>query len=191
MPGKSEIMRAVQDGLNSLKVDKSWTDVDWTPAVKTKLCKIGQEFGCKVGARADEVDEADRDYGEWLYDVTWLEYERERDGLKWPATALIEALLVAECEWGRGKNLEYIVEDFEKLLLARADVRLMIFDGNHKPGSKEIAERLAGKVREFKSSRAEDTWLLAAWEGGNDDWSFRYFTIEMNAAIPFPPPSGS
>ena len=163
MPGKFEIMRAVQDGLNSLRVDKSWTDVDWTPAVKTKLCKIGQDrFGCKVG---------------------------ERNGLEWPATALIEAPLVAECEWGRGKNLEYIVEDFEKLLLARADVRLMIFDGNHKPGSKEIAERLAGKVREFNGSRAEDAWLLAAWEGSNDDWRFRYFTIEMNAAIPFLPPS--
>ena len=191
MPGKFEIMRAVREGLNGLEIDKPAGYTEWNKAVKTKLCKIGQKFGCKVGARADEVDEADRDYGEWLYDVTWLEYERERDGLKWPAMALIEALLVAECEWGRGKNLEYIVEDFEKLLLARADIRLMIFDGNHKPGSKEIAERLAGKVREFKSSRAEDTWLLAAWEGSNDDWSFKYFTIEMNAAIPFPPSSGS
>ena len=95
------------------------------------------DSAAKSGAR--DVDEADRDYGEWLYDVTWLKYERQRDGLEWPATALIEAPLVAECEWGRGKNLEYIVEDFEKLLLARADVRLMIFDGNHKPGSKEIA----------------------------------------------------
>ena len=186
MPGKYEIMCAVREGLNGLEVG---TDKEWTPAVKTKLCKIGQKFGYKVGARADEVDEADRDYGEWLYDVTWLEYERERDGLKWPATALIEAPLGAECEWGRGKNLEYIVEDFEKLLLARADIRLMIFDGNHKPGSKEIAERLAGKILEFNGSRAEDAWLLAAWEGSNDDWSFRYFAIEMNAAIPFLPPS--
>ena len=37
----------------------------------------------------------------------------------------------------------------------------MIFDGNYKPGSKEIAERLAGKVREFNGARAEDAWLLA------------------------------
>ena len=49
--------------------------------------------------------------------------------------------------------------------------------GGNNPGSKEIAERLAGKVREFNGSRAEDAWLLAAWEGSNDDWSFRYFTI--------------
>ena len=93
---------------------------------------------------------------------------------------MIDAHLVAECEWG---DFEAIVEDFEKLLLARAGVCLMIFDGNYKPGSKGIAERLAGRVREFNGSRAEDAWLLAAWEKRNDGWWFRYFTIEMNAAI--------
>ena len=66
---------------------------------------------------------------------------------------MIDAHLVAECEWG---DFEAIVEDFEKLLLARTGVRLMIFDGRYKPGSKEIAERLARRVREFNGSRAED-----------------------------------
>ena len=184
MPGKFEIMRAVRDGLNSLKVAEDKNDAWWSTTVKTELCRIGRKFGCKVGAKANEVDEADRDYGEWLYDVTWLEYER--DSLRsWPATALIDAHLVAECEWG---NFECICEDFEKLLLARTRVRLMIFDSDRAGGSKETAERLAGKIREFNGSHAEDAWLLASWE--NDDWSFRYFTIEMNAAIPFPPPSG-
>ena len=79
--------------------------------------------------------------------------------------------------------------DFEKLLLARTGFRLMIFTGSNQAKSEEIAELLVRKVREFKGSRAEDAWLLAAWEGSNDDWWFRYFTIEMNAAIPFLPPS--
>ena len=189
MPGKFEIMRAVQDGLDNLEIDDPRGDTEWTKAVKTKLCKIGREFGCKVGAKKNEVEKAYRDFGEWLYDVTWLEYEREcGDGFKWPSTALIEAHLVAECEWGRGKNFEFIIEDFEKLLLPRAGFRLMIFTGFNQTKSEEIAERLARKVREFKGSRAKDAWLLAAWEGSNDGWWFRYFTIEMNAAIPFPPP---
>ena len=51
----------------------------WTKAVKTKLCEIGRSrFGCRVYARTNEVDEAYRDGGEWLYDVTWLEYEKSR-----------------------------------------------------------------------------------------------------------------
>ena len=180
MPGKFEIMRAVRDGLDKLEIDNPEDNAAWFPVIATKLCKIGREFGCKVGARG--VDKADRDYGEWLYDVTWLEYERERDGLKWPATALIEAHLVAECEWG---NCEKIVYDFEKLLLARAGVRLMIFTGTNQSNSEKIAGQLARRVREFKGFRAEDAWLLAAWETSNDDWWFRYFTIEMSAAIPF------
>ena len=67
----------------------------------------------------------------------------------------------------------------------------MIFNGFTESRSKEIAERLAERVREFNGSRAEDAWLLAAWEKSDDDWWFRCFTIEMNAAIPFPLPSGS
>ena len=181
MPGKSEIMRAVQKGLNSLEVSKGEGPKVWNQAVKTKLCKIGRTFDCKVCAR--DVDKADRDRGEWLYDVTWLKYEKNARG---ELVNLVDAPLVAECEWG---NFKEIVYDFEKLLLARARVRLMIFDHNWAGvGSKEIVERLAGKVREFNGSHAEDTWLLADWE--QEDWSFRYFTIEMNAAIPFPPPSG-
>ena len=180
MPGKFEIMRAVRDGLNSLKFAEDKNDAWWSTTVKTELCRIGRKFGCKVGAKADEVDEADRDYGEWLYDVTWLEYEKGARG------ELVDAPLVAECEWGNKGKIE---SDFKKLLLARTRVRLMIFDSDRAGGSKETAERLAGKVREFNGSHAEDAWLLASWE--NDDWSFRYFMIDANhQAIPFPPPSG-
>ena len=67
----------------------------WTKAVKTKLCEIGQgRFGYRVYARTNEVDEAYRDGGEWLYDVTWLEYKKS------DLTELVDAPLVAECEWG-------------------------------------------------------------------------------------------
>ena len=62
--------------------------------------------------------------------------------------------MVAECEWGAPERIK---EDFDKLLLARASVRLMICEGNKKPGSNrsnEIAEELAKRVKEFRGSRA-------------------------------------
>ena len=41
----------------------------------------------------------------------------------------------------------------------------MIFHGWLKHGGPQgIAERFAGRVREFNSSHAEDAWLLAGWE---------------------------
>ena len=51
-------------------------------------------------------------------------------------------------------------------------------------GSRKIAERLAKWVREFNGSRAEDAWLLAAWEkNGEDGWSFSYFTIDSATGV--------
>ena len=44
MPGKSEIMSAVRDGLDNLEIDDPKGDTEWTKAAKTKLCKIGREF---------------------------------------------------------------------------------------------------------------------------------------------------
>ena len=55
MPGKSEIMRAVREGLDNLEVVKPWTDTEGSKAVKTKLCEIGREFEFKVGAKRNEV----------------------------------------------------------------------------------------------------------------------------------------
>ena len=180
MQGKYQIMRAIREGLDSLDRIESDSDTVWTKAIATKLCKIGQGFGFQVGA---EVEEANRNWGEWLYDVTWLEYDAGR---------VVAAPLVAECEW---KGFEDVKDDFDKLLLARASVRLMIYDGNSKRrGSRGVAEELARRVREFTDSRAEDAWLLAAWErcappakeSGDKDWRFRYYTVAMNGPICFP-----
>ena len=185
MPGKSEIMCAVRNGLDNLEIDDPKENAEWTRAVKTELYKIGRDrFSFEVYASG--VENPEPGHGEWLYDVTWLEYEKNGCSELNARRKLVDAPLVAECEWG---DLGDIYDDFEKSLLARASVRLMIFDGNQNPGSKKIAEQLAGRVREFNGSRAEDVWLLAAWEGSNDDWSFRYFTIKMNTAVPFPPPN--
>ena len=177
MPYKEQIMRAVREGLDSLELTTSDGNAVWTKVIATKLCEIGQGFGFQVGAK---VDKEKRNWGEWLYDVTWLEYDE--DG------RVVTAPLVAECEWDK---LEEITDDFDKLLLARACVRLMIYEGTYGAGSKWIAEQLATRVRKFKSSTDEDTWLLAAWErcgppakeSGEKDWRFRYYKIGMNAIL--------
>ena len=174
MLDSSKIIHAVRFGLDNLQVGVAESNVAWTKAIKTELCRIGRsrEFRCKVGAR--EVAKSNRDYGEWLYDVIWLEYDG--DG------CVTDVHLVAECEWGDGTSID---EDFQKLLLARATVRLMIFDGNYEPGAAKIANHLAYQVRRFDRSRDEDAWLLAAWERTSENergWSFRYFTIDRGAA---------
>lgn len=171
MPENSDIIRAVKEGFKRLdpekhhESDNNWNRA-WTRAVKTELCSIGRKFGYKVYASPMKTVKSDG--GEWLYDVTWLEYEKSGDG------ELTDAPLVAECEW----DPQGIEDDFEKLLLARAGVRVMIVDvGNRHDNSEKIANRFAKKIRKFNGSRDEDAWLLAVVEQSADscNWSFRYF----------------
>ena len=146
MPGKCEIMCAVSEGLTSLTINP-WGYKKATEAVKNKLSEIGQEkLGCYVCASG--VQRAN--WGEWLYDVTWLEYDCD-------GGSLVDAHLAAECEWG---NCGDIKDDFQKLLLARASVRLMIFGGWDECGSKRKLEWIANEIGNFKPSLDEDAWLL-------------------------------
>lgn len=169
MPGVLEIMGAVRTGLDSLTLSAQESSKDWTKAVKTKLCELGRELGCQVAASGVKFG-----YREWLYDVTWLEYSQGYEpGLE---NQLVDVHLVAECEWG---EFGAIKNDFEKLLLARASLHLMIYDGNRDPGSDAIADHLAEYVCGFKDARGQDAWLLAALERDAEtgNCSFRYFVV--------------
>lgn len=175
MVEKCEIKRALMDGLDSIKAERPWQVTE--PVVKTKLCEIGRKFRFYVCAKSVERT----DCGEWLFDVTWLKYDCDK--------TLVYVPLAAECEWS---TREHIYDDFQKLLLARASVVLMIFDGRNERGSKEMADWLAKKVGKFRSSGDENAWLLAAWERNDNQekgWSFKYFTIRDHAAMPIQPSS--
>ena len=169
MSEKLEIMRAIQESFAHPPEERG-NDDKWTRALLTKLCEIGRiNFACKVRANRGKVDRTFRDRGEWLYDVTWLKYNNDR---------LIDVPLVAECEWG---NFNKIKDDFQKLLLARAGVRLMVYNGCQSSyGSRAIAEELAQNVMGFNYRQEGDAWLLAAWERAENQhkFIFRYFTID-------------
>ena len=169
MSTPQDIMTAIRNGLNKLP-DGAASKKHRTKAIKTLLCEIGrQQFGCLV--RAADVNNADR--GEWLYDVVWRRHDdRGR---------LTAVPLVAECEWLRPREIE---KDFEKLLLARADVRLIIYRGKYE-GSRETAERLAAHVMAFNGPHVEGGWLLAAWKRVDDNpwFKFKCFTIQPDGTV--------
>ena len=73
----------------------------------------------------------------------------------------------------------HVKDDFEKLFLAWANLRLMIFDCNFEPGSEALAETFAECARQFSGTSDSDNWLLAAWERYSETrtWAFKYFTI--------------
>ena len=168
----------------------------WTELVMGKLCKIGQrQVRCYVCVSGSHGAEAPG----WLYNMTWLEYTAHKVGVEKTTGSLVDAHLVAECEWST--KVGDVEDDFSKLMLARAGVRLMICCapwstrgdrnknawGREITNAEEMADTLAEWVRRFKGTRSEDAYLLAVlgWNEGLERYGFNYFTLGLNGATPF------
>ena len=131
----------------------------WTKQVMIALCRWGLKKGLSVGAAnmedcknleslAEKYD-GSAEKG-WLYDFTCVEYD--------PDSYLKRIFVVAECEWGDRNAINY---DFDKLLAARADVRVMIFDGAAVDPSETIGT-FRRYIKRCEHTCAGDTWLFAA-----------------------------
>ena len=179
--GKIEIINLIQNGFDELLQDAELSNPQnrnrrglWSRKIKTSLCDVGNNLGYYVCANRVNIECAN--HGEWLYDVTWIEYEEDRI----PATRLKEIPFVTECEWVNNQDVK---EDFEKLLQARAGIRLMICNGwkrSNENFAQEVAERLANMVGEFNDSQSNDVNILVTWkrvEGAPYQWNFRFFEL--------------
>jgi len=115
----------------------------WTNSIKEKLSELGDKHGFNVSP-----DESD---GEWLFDLIWYVNDSKTE-------QLIRLPLVMESEWNR--SLGHIRCDFEKLLVANAERRLMICQAKHEL----IEERFRYfecAIRDYQHNRKGDRYLIA------------------------------
>ena len=129
-----------------------WTNAVWTTQVKAAICDA-----CRPTDQSNEVylyaqDVPNADAGEWLFDVTCLHYDDEGYLLRVP--------LIAECEWG---NEDEIADDFQKLIVSGADVRVMVFDGTYWNSSDSAFRFLCAYLAAFEGVEVDADYLLAAW----------------------------
>jgi len=85
--------------------------------------------------------------------------------------------MVAESEWG---DIIAIKEDFQKLLVARATVRVMVFNAEAVDGGiAAVVNRLREMVGVFQATQAGDTFLLVAreYDEDEDEWKFSFTEI--------------
>ena len=128
--------------------DDGWLDGKWTEKVKQLLVQLA---GNKYQTYASGVPEATD--GEWMCDVVW--WNSGKDEL------LRSIPLVAECEWP--KKEQDVWDDFQKLLIIRADVRVMIFSDNSPPADSSLVKELKKQIEYFDSSQEGDTYLFASY----------------------------
>ena len=184
-----EIINSIQNSFEALREDTELQNrvcetKIWTRRIKSSLCEVGNRLGYYVCANKVKFEHANPEmniahHGEWLYDVTWIKYQDNYvNGNPDPDSNLIEIPFVAECEW---KDDKHVKEDFEKLLQARAGIRLMICDSSIMNSAQEVAEWLANLVGAFNDSQSNDINLLATWELTNStppsNWQFQYFKL--------------
>lgn len=180
----SQLERNIRKNLDAVLNDLDLNDAGgevWTRKVKTALCEACREVEDTFYLYATGVDCAEK---EWLYDVSCLEYKDDpEDGLDRCYHRLLKRIvMVAECEWGdQGR----IFDDFEKLLLARADLRVMLFEGNTLAKLEDRFQPFLRYIAAYRDARIGDTWLLAAFgydedENGNcGNRKFDYCRIEV------------
>ncbi len=123
-----------------------WSDAEWTKQIKTRLCRLGKNFRYWVYASTAE----NTDGGEWLYDLTWLNYSGNK---------LTDVELVLESEW----SVKGVDEDFQKLMLARAELRVMIFQSKNMISASEKMQDLKSQVNKFTKSCEGDAYLFSCW----------------------------
>ena len=146
-----QILNAI-DEIEGMQCRDQWSNPEWTRKIKTALCKVGIRNGYYVCASSVDVE---KDCGEWLYDVCWLDYDGKLRRMR----------MAAESEWG--KNIGDIDDDFSKLLIARASLRVMVCDGRHLPDGEQgidTAKRLRQWVGAYCDRRVGDTYLLVVYE---------------------------
>ena len=122
-------------------------DSGWTQEIMPRLCDAGQE--CDYYVCVSKVNQADR--GKWLYDMTWLQSEGNR---------VTDVGLVLECEWGYFREVR---ADFEKLLLAKACLRCMIFLAEDRQDAMDYVLRLVDVINEFQRTDPKDNYLFCVW----------------------------
>ena len=140
----------------------------WTKGVMTRLCKAGQDAGYYVCVEKKLI-KADR--GGWLYDMIWIKYCE---------TQLIDVGLVLECEWEIGpeeadRKFDTIEYDFQKLILARADLRCMICWAANRDRAVGNIERLIDQVQGFQKSEIGDNYLFCVWVQDERRFEFRSY----------------
>lgn len=127
-----------------------------TCQIKQRLCDLGHELGFRVCAHRNQCPEADE--GEWLYDMEWC--ETSNDG-----HLFVRQPMVMECEWRRGVPLARAADvdgDFQKLVQAKADVRVWIFTAPNVDLAQEHLANCRKQMTSFVGSVAEDRYVLAA-----------------------------
>lgn len=134
---------------------KTENSTGWTSAVNNILSKITHLRYPNVEIACSKLTDAD--CNEWLFDFVGYENCNSR---------ISEIYIIAESEWRSPFTEDYerdLIYDFEKMVVARSHLRIMIFEGESESKVKHYTESLIKSVNTFKGSQNGDRYLFMGW----------------------------
>jgi hypothetical protein len=159
-PAAAEIASAIQGSIASLpgRLGHGRTNHEWTTQLKDDIGSLGVAHGWDVCTSGFPG----RFECEWLYDLVW--YREDAEG------NLAEVYLVLESEWEEAHAA--ITYDFQKLLLAKSPLKLMVFETNDLHISK-LLDRMERGIRAFKTQSADENYIIAAFNNSTHTFEVR------------------
>lgn len=166
----NRIVTGLNDVAKKLEKEGCIGNKPWTEEIKEKLAKLAKKEGLDVFTCPSMLDE-EQAWGEWLYDFCWLQYEvdKERKPLR-----LRRVLLIVESEWG---NFKEVHSDFEKLLVGRADLKLLIFQARDKAKIEERVKEITEFINLYSQTKKGEIYLLMGYD--NKEGGFQSFRVEI------------
>lgn len=132
----------------------------WTRTLMKHVGQLGQLL--KWSVASGRYPDADH-LGDWLFDMTWYHADEQDQ--------LLSLGLVLESEWGRyWADIRF---DFEKLLIADAPIKVMVFE--EVEDSVILFERLKERIKTYRGMRSGHTFLFACFKGVTRDFEFETF----------------
>ena len=159
MPDGQEIALRVTRAIEGIpdRARRLGIDVNggWTLLIKNQLLELGDELDYEVCTSAASLRDDDRQL-ECLYDLSWREMADDgKDVTRIP--------LVFESEW-HNNHEEEIDADFQELLLARADLRVMVFQQRKAAAVQEVMDALERQAKACRATGRGDMYLLCGYD---------------------------
>ncbi len=151
----------IATGMSERAVAEKWADKLWTTGLLFPIGELGKRLGHYVCA--PQCRELEIGQGGWLYDLVWL---RKSGG------DLIGLPLVLESEWGT--HDEAIDYDFQKLLVARAEHRVMICQGQGSDPDRHF-KRFTEQVGHCALTQPGDRYLFLCYHWKDHEFKHRVF----------------
>ncbi len=140
------------------------TSTEWTRAIKNEIGRLGSSLGYEVYASSCDFAKD----GEWLFDLTWADYDNDQY-LRSIPLALESELMPSQ-----------VIDDFCKLLVSRAEHRVMVFCAGNKTLMKSKIEEMIDEVKNSKMTEPGDRYLLACWIENKYKFYFELYVALIN-----------